>query len=109
MNLNFLSILPLIQFICVIVSVFLSNKKFNEYKKMLEMLYHEIYNKSYRICGLKDFFLIGIPIKFFFSVDNNENSVLYLLRKKSRFYALVAFLSFQGFIITCFILLIIIE
>ena len=80
-----------------------------EYKKMLEMLYPEIYHKSYRICGLKDFFLIGIPIKFFFSVDNNENSVLYLLRKKSRFYALVAFLSFQGFIITCFILLIIIE
>ena len=92
----------------VLGAAFLSNRKFNEYKKNLERLYPDMYDKLYGIHGMKDYFLKGFPIKFYLKNDIDD-STLYLLRKKSRFYALVAFLSFQGFAITCFILLLIID
>jgi len=92
----------------VLGAAFLSNLKFNEYKKNLGILYPDMYAKLYGICGIKDYFLKGNPIKFFLKNDIDD-STLYLLRKKSRFYALVAFLSFQVFAITCFLLFLIID
>lgn len=108
MNYKYLFILALVQYVFVLGAAFLSNRKFNEYKKNLERLYPDMYDKLYGIHGMKDYFLKGFPIKFYLKNDIDD-STLYLLRKKSRFYALVAFLSFQVFAITCFILLLIID